>query len=248
LTQTHIEVCPLYQVMNILVVDDYLPLQTSLVEALQKEGHHVTGIDSAEAFDDEAQDHNLDLVILDVSLPGEDGFSLAKRIHTVQPTIGIIMLTARSDAADKIKGYECGADIYLTKPVGFEELISAVNALARRLGMGMGNQAAPAYESDPEAIELRTAQSRIQGSQGSQDLTPTEFTLLMALARAKDKSLELWQIYDVLGKDEQTLQKSALEAQLYRLRKKLSDCGAGNQVLRALRLKGYRLYCSIYIK
>jgi len=70
----------------------------------------------------------------------------------------------------------------------------------------------------------------------------------MALARAKDKSLELWQIYDVLGKDEQTLQKSALEAQLYRLRKKLSDCGAGNQVLRALRLKGYRLYCSIYIK
>ena len=248
MTQTHIEVCPLYQVMNILVVDDYLPLQTSLVEALQKEGHHVTGIDSAEAFDDEAQDHNLDLVILDVSLPGEDGFSLAKRIHTVQPTIGIIMLTARSDAADKIKGYECGADIYLTKPVGFEELISAVNALARRLGMGMGNQAAPAYESDPEAIELRTAQSRIQGSQGSQDLTPTEFTLLMALARAKDKSLELWQIYDVLGKDEQTLQKSALEAQLYRLRKKLSDCGAGNQVLRALRLKGYRLYCSIYIK
>jgi len=145
LTQTHIEVCPLYQVMNILVVDDYLPLQTSLVEALQKEGHHVTGIDSAEAFDDEAQDHNLDLVILDVSLPGEDGFSLAKRIHTVQPTIGIIMLTARSDAADKIKGYECGADIYLTKPVGFEELTSAVNALARRLGMG--NQAAPAYES-----------------------------------------------------------------------------------------------------
>ena len=248
MTQTHIEVCPLYQVMNILVVDDYLPLQTSLVEALQKEGHHVTGIDSAEAFDDEAQDHNLDLVILDVSLPGEDGFSLAKRIHTVQPTIGIIMLTARSDAADKIKGYECGADIYLTKPVGFEELISAVNALARRLGMGMGNQAAPAYESDPEAIELRTDQSRIQGSQGSQDLTPTEFTLLMALARAKDKSLELWQIYDVLGKDEQTLQKSALEAQLYRLRKKLSDCGAGNQVLRALRLKGYRLYCSIYIK
>jgi len=164
----------------------------------------------------------------------------------VQPSMGIIMLTARSDTADKIKGYECGADIYLTKPVGFEELIAAVNALARRLGMG--NQAAPAYDSEPEAIELRTAQSRIQGSQGSQDLTPSEFTLLMALARAKGKSLELWQIYDVLGKDEQTLQKSALEAQLYRLRKKLSDCGAGDQALRALRLKGYRLYCPIYIK
>ena len=232
--------------MNILVVDDHLPWQTSLVEALQKKGHHVTGIDSAEAFDEEAQDHNLDLVILDVSLPGEDGFSLAKRIHTVQPSMGIIMLTARSDMADKIKGYECGADIYLIKPVGFEELIAAVNALARRLSMG--NQAAPASDSEPEAIKLSTAQSRIQGSQGSQDLTPTEFTLLMALARAKGKSLELWQIYDVLDKDEQTLQKSALEAQLYRLRKKLSYCGAGNKALRALRLKGYRLYCPIYIK
>ena len=234
--------------MNILVVDDHFPWQASLVEALQKKGHHVAGIDSAEAFDEEVQDQNLDLVILDVCLPGEDGFSLAKRIHAVQPSMGIIMLTARSDTADKIKGYECGADLYLTKPVGFEELIAAINALARRLGMGMGNQAAPAYDSEPEAIELRTAQSRIQGSQGSQDLTPTEFTLLMALARAKGKSLELWQIYDVLGKDEQTLQKSALEAQLYRLRKKLSYCGAGNQALRALRLKGYRLYCPIYIK
>ena len=80
--------------MNILVVDDHFPWQASLVEALQKKGHHVAGIDSAEAFDEEVQDQNLDLVILDVCLPGEDGFSLAKRIHAVQPSMGIIMLTA----------------------------------------------------------------------------------------------------------------------------------------------------------
>ena len=233
------------EALNIVVVESYLPLQTHLIEALQKQGHHVSGVDSAEAFDEEAQDHDLHMVILDVTLPGEDGFSLAKRIHAVQPALDIIMLSARSDPADKITGYECGADMYLTKPVVFDELNAAVNALARRLHMR--NKVSAVYVYQPEAIEIHMGKRNIQGSKGSSDLTSTEFTLLMALARAKGKSLELWQIYDVLGKDEQTLQKSSLEAQFYRLRKKLSDCGAGNQALRSIRLTGYRLYCPIYI-
>ena len=231
--------------MNILVVEDYLPLQTSLIEVLRKFGHHAQGIESAEAFDEEAQDHKVDLVIIDVNLPGEDGFSLAQRLHAVQPSLGIIILTAKTDATDKVTGYECGADIYLTKPVGFDELMAAVNPLSRRLGKS-GHTAGGGIR-EPEAIEIHMANATIKGSAGQAELTPTEFTLLLALARAKGKSLELWQIFDALGKDEQTLQKSALEAQLYRLRKKLSDCGAGNQALRALRLKGYRLYCPIYI-
>ena len=231
--------------MNILVVEDYLPLQTSLIEVLRKFGHHAQGIESAEAFDEEAQDHKVDLVIIDVNLPGEDGFSLAQRLHAVQPSLGIIILTAKTDATDKVTGYECGADIFLTKPVGFDELMAAVNALSRRLGKS--GHTAGGFNRQPEAIEIRMANASIMGSTGQAELTPTEFKLLLALARANSKSLELWQIYDVLGKDEQTLQKSALEAQLYRLRKKLSDCGAGNQALRSLRLKGYRLYCPIYI-
>lgn len=232
--------------MNILVVEDYLPLQTSLIEVLRKFGHHAQGIESAEAFDEEAQDHNVDLAIIDVNLPGEDGFSLAQRLHAVQPSLGIIILTAKTDEIDKVTGYECGADIYLTKPVGFDELMAAVNAMSRRLGKSAPT--AGGFNREPEAIEIHMANASIMGSTGQAALTPTEFKLLLALARANSKSLELWQIYDVLGKDEQTLQKSALEAQLYRLRKKLSDCGAGNQALRALRLKGYRLYCPIYIK
>lgn len=231
--------------MNILVVEDYLPLQTSLIEVLRKFGHHAQGIESAEAFDEEAQDHNVDLAIIDVNLPGEDGFSLARRLHAVQPSLGIIILTAKTDEIDKVTGYECGADIYLTKPVGFDELMAAVNALSRRLGKSAPT--AGGFNREPEAIEIHMASASIKGSAGQAELTPTEFKLLLALARANSKSLELWQIYDVLGKDEQTLQKSALEAQLYRLRKKLSDCGAGNQALRALRLKGYRLHCPIYI-
>jgi DNA-binding response OmpR family regulator len=229
-----------------MVVEDYQPLQNSLVEALQKFGHHAVGVDCAETFDEEAKDRNLDVIVIDVTLPGEDGFSLSRRLRKVQPTLGIIILTAKSDAADKVTGYLCGADMYLTKPVGVEELMAAVKALARRLGHD--DLTTRGLDTEPHAIEINIAENSIKGANGTSELTTTELTLLLALARAKDKTLELWQIYDVLGKDEQTLQKSALEAQIYRLRKKLLDSGAGNQAIKSLRLRGYRIYCPIYIK
>jgi DNA-binding response OmpR family regulator len=229
-----------------MVVEDYQPLQLSLVEALQKFGHHALGFESAESFDEEAKDRNLDLIIIDVTLPGEDGFSMARRLRKVQPSLGIIILTAKSDAADKVTGYRCGAVMYLTKPVGVEELMGAVHALARRIGHD--DQTTSAFEAEPHAIEISVSNNSIKGATGTAELTTTELTLLLALTRAKDKTLELWQIYDVLGKNEQTLQKSALEAQIYRLRKKLSDSGAGNQAIKSLRLRGYRIYCPIYIK
>jgi len=236
----------LHSPLNVIVVEDYQPLRSSLVEVLQKFGHHALGVDCAETFDEEAKDSNLDLVVIDVTLPGEDGFSLAQRLRKVQPALGIIILTAKSDSSDKVTGYQCGADIYLTKPVGLEELMAAVNALARRLGFDA--EPTKGFETEPHAIEINIAKNSIQGKDGTTGLTTTELTLLLALARAKDKTLELWQIYDVLGKDEQNLQKSALEALIYRLRKKLSDSGAGNQAIKSLRLRGYRIYCPIYIK
>ena len=236
----------MFYALNILVVEDYHPLQHSLIEVLKKLGHHAQGLDSAEAFDEEAKDHRYDLLIIDVTLPGEDGFSLAKRLRKVQPGLGIIILTAKAQTEDKVAGYQSGADMYLTKPVGFDELKGAVNALARRLGFDA--EPTRGFETEPHAIEINIAKNCIEGKNGSAKLTTTELTLLMALARAKDKTLELWQIYDVLGKDEQTLQKSALEAQIYRLRKKLSDSGAGNNAIKSLRLRGYRIYCPIFIK
>ena len=229
-----------------MVVEDYQPLRSSLIEVVQKFGHHALGFESAESFDDEAKDRNLDLIVIDVTLPGEDGFSLARRLRKVQPALGIIILTAKSDAADKVTGYQCGADMYLTKPVGLDELMGAVNALARRLGFQ--SELTRGFETEPSSIEINIANNCITGKNGRAELTTTELTLLLALARAKDKTLEMWQIYDVLGKDEQTLQKSALEAQIYRLRKKLSDSGAGNHAIKSLRLKVYRIYCPIYIK
>jgi DNA-binding response OmpR family regulator len=100
---------------------------------------------------------------------------------------------------------------------------------------------------DPHRLELSSSKRTISGPTDEVSLTGTEYLLLQSLARAKNKSLELWQIYDLLGKTEETLQKPAIEAQLYRLRKKLRDCGAGNQALKSVRLKGYQLCVSIWI-
>ena len=136
--------------LNIIVVEDYQPLRSSLIEMVQKFGHHALGFESAESFDDEAKDRNLDLIVIDVTLPGEDGFSLARRLRLVQPALGIIILTAKSDAADKVTGYQCGADMYLTKPVGLDELMGAVNALARRLGFQ--SELTRGFETEPSSI------------------------------------------------------------------------------------------------
>ena len=138
-----------------MVVEDYQPLRTSLIEVLQKFGHHASGFESAESFDEEAKDRNLDLIVIDVTLPGEDGFSLARRLRKVQPSLGIIILTAKVDSADKLTGYQCGADMYLTKPVGLEELMGAVNALARRLGFQ--SELTRGFETEPESIEISIA-------------------------------------------------------------------------------------------
>ena len=198
------------QSLNILVVEDDLSFQASLVDVLCKSGHLATGIDSAEAFDEEAQDHNIDLVIVDVNLPGEDGFSLVRRLRGVQASLGIIILSAQTDAADKVTGYEAGADMYLTKPVGVEELLAAVNALARRLGTGVHTDRSVGEE--PEAIALHTANSSITGRKGNAKLTSTEFPLSSALARAKGKSLEICPISHILGNTDHILKKSLLDS------------------------------------
>lgn len=96
-------------------------------------GHHAVGVDCAEALDDEIGAFPVDLLVIDLNLPGEDGISLARRLRAAQPGIGIIMVTSRNQISEKLSGYESGADLYLTKPTSVEELGAAVQALARRM-------------------------------------------------------------------------------------------------------------------
>jgi len=218
--------------LNIMVVEDHDALRDITVEALAQRGHNVRGVDSAEALPDEPGLFPIDLLVIDLNLPGEDGISLAARIRTAQPDIGIIMVTARNQVRDRMAGYDSGADIYLTKPTSSEELIAAVRALTRRIR--------PDEPGDcPLTVQL--ASLNLLGAKDKVGLSSHEASLLAALVRAKDQQLETWQLIALTDKEVTELSKKALEVQIVRLRKKLQQAGAQEPSIKAIRGQGYRL-------
>ena len=225
--------------LNIMVVEDHDALRNVTVEALAERGHNVRGVDSAEALPDEPGLFPIDLLVIDLNLPGEDGISLAARIRATQPDIGIIMVTARGQVRDRLTGYDSGADIYLTKPTSADELCAAVRALTRRL-----------RPDDPAAstFTLNLGAMTLQGPAGSVSLSGQETALLAALVRAKDQQLETWQLIALADKAVNDASKKALEVQIVRLRKKLLQSGAPEPTLIVIRGVGYRLCVKLTLR
>lgn len=217
--------------LSIAVVEDNDDLRTAIVNALSGEGHHVVGFDCAEAIAEQGQALRIDLVVVDLNLPGEDGLSLTRRLRVTNPDIGIIMMTARTRSDDKRIGYESGADIYLPKPVSLEELTAAILALSRRL-----RPAAPA----PTGLVLDTVRLTLVGPQGKMSLSAPEAALLAAFARAQDHRLETWQITVVLEQGDRAPNRNALTVTMSRLSAKLRHCGGGAHPLRSIRNWGYQ--------
>lgn len=229
--------------LSIVVVEDHDALREVTVEVLREHGHQVVGLACAEAMEDEVGRAPVDLLIVDLNLPGEDGFSLATRFRAGQPRAGIIIVSARYRVADKIHGYECGADIYLPKPVSPDELLAAVNALARRLGE-------PIVPLDPSLgpqFLLSASKMELRGPAGKASVTDTEASVLTALARAPTQRLEVWQMLELLDLKVDDNSKASLEVRVVRLRKKLMSVGADKSCIRAIRLHGYQLCIPLQI-
>lgn len=224
--------------LNIVVVEDHDALREVTVAALCNIGHNAVGVDCAEALDDEIGAFPIDLIVIDLNLPGEDGISLARRLRAAQPGIGIIMVTSRIQINEKLSGYESGADLYLTKPTSVEELGAAVQALARR--MKCHEQARPDFLLNLGSLFL-------QGPQFGVGLSAHEAAMLSVLARAPGRRLESWQLIELSGKGEADFSKHTLEVQIVRLRKKLMQAGAIDQPIKAVRGQGYQLCIKIIV-
>ncbi|WP_298399828.1 response regulator transcription factor [uncultured Azonexus sp.] len=222
--------------LHIAVVEDHDALREMTVAALRRPGWRVCGFESAEALYEAPEQQAIDIALLDLNLPGEDGLSLARRLRERQPGMGIIMLTVRDRIDQRVAGYEQGADIYLPKPAATEELVATVGALARRLAPRETKLAD--YELDLEAGLLR-------GPLRSVKLQESETALLRAFALAPGGRLETWQMQVLLGEDKTSRLAIAIRAS--RLRKKLNDAGATEEALRAIRGQGYRLFLDLRI-
>ena len=230
--------------LNIIVVEDHEALREVTVAALQVDGHHVTGVASGQALNALQADPSTpptDLLVLDLNLPGEDGISLARRIRQTQPGVGIVMVTARGRLAERMEGYESGADLYLTKPASLDELRTAIKALTRRLKrLDSGRGAVPAA-----TLRLNRRQLVLFGPAAQVELSAAEVELLAALARAPQQRLENWQLVELLGKTESIYRKSSLQVLIFRLRKKLAQAGASAHAIKVIRHIGYQLGVTI---
>ncbi len=118
--------------MRILIVEDEVPVARQIAVALTEDGHDPTAVHSGEAALDEMSKGSFDLIVLDVRLPGIDGFELLRRLRTQHLASRVLLLTARSAVDDRVSGLQLGADDYLPKPFAMRELIARVRALGRR--------------------------------------------------------------------------------------------------------------------
>lgn len=228
--------------LNIAVVEDNQDLREAIVEVLSAMGHRTVGMSCAEDLSDGSAQHAIDLLVVDLNLPGEDGVSLARRLRSAQPELGILMLTARDTAHDKISGYEAGADIYLAKPVSIEELSAAVKSLERRLS------AHQAGASPQAMLTVQVAELRAHGPSGSIELSAGEVALLSALARAPEQRLAHWQLLKISSTELQGASLSNLAVKMTRLRKKLIGAGFDGGALHVIRNEGYQLRLQVQLR
>ncbi len=224
--------------LNIVVVEDNDDLRSLLCQGLQSDGHRVTGLSCAEELEDQHGIDNIDAFLIDINLPGEDGFSLSKRLRKAHPLIGIVILSARTKLDDKLDGYDSGADLYLAKPVEMTELCAAFKSFARR------RQATLKHRSNQG---LRLEKLELFGSTEVVKLSTQEATILTAMARSPAGKLETWQIAELLGVLPDETFKSSLAVRMVRLRKKLNDAGAEGVAIEAIRQFGYQLVTQIEV-
>lgn len=224
--------------LRLLVVEDNLPLREITVAVLSEAGHHTHGFESAEAV---PLSTHFDIALIDVNLPGEDGFSLAARLRKASPNMGIIILSAYHSLEEKLVGYSKGADIYLAKPTAPEELCATIDALARRI------RQLPTTQESLYTLELSTG--LLHTPNGSLTLRHQEVEVLYALTVAPEHSLESTQLLQALKKQQDPYGKAQLEVLISRLRARLREYIPEQQgPIRAERGRGYRLNIELKIR
>jgi two-component system response regulator MprA len=164
--------------MRILVVDDERAVRGSVRRALALEGYFVSEAESGQQALDELKTCAMDAVVLDVLMPGLDGFDVCRRLRAAGERVPILMLTAREGIADRVAGLDAGADDYLVKPFALEELLARLRALLRRTGEGEGSRE---LRFGDVTLDLDMREARAGGRRI--ELTRTEFSLLELFMR-----------------------------------------------------------------
>jgi DNA-binding response OmpR family regulator len=224
---------------KILLVDDDRAILRSLERLLGAQGYHVTSTVSAEEAWLILNGEPIDLMILDLSLPGQDGLTFCRRVRS-RWQFPVLMVTARGESGDKVVGLELGADDYLVKPFEPRELLARVRAQLRRAGEYNAAEARPNVISlGSLVIDADRRDAFVQGRPAG--LTDREFELLHLLARNRDKAMNKDYLFETIWGYDAELATKALAVYVRRLRQKIEADADNPRHLLTVRGFGYKL-------
>jgi len=224
---------------RVLIVEDNANLAFGLTRSLESEGYDVESAEDGVRGLEMARTTNPDLVVLDLMLPGMDGYTILKKLRSEGKDVPVLILTARGEEADKVFGFRLGADDYVTKPFSLSELLARVQAILRRVKS--------AERRDGEAVEefgdvqINTLARSVKKSETEIALTPKEFDLLLALVRRRGavaSRLEL--LKEVWGHQAEVMTRT-VDIHIAELRRKLEDDASTPKHILTVWKAGYRL-------
>jgi two-component system OmpR family response regulator len=205
---------------RVLVVDDDAALRQTVADAVRLAGHVATEARDGAAAIDLVTREPFDLVILDVNMPHVDGFTVLEKLRRRRPELPVIMLTARDERADVVRGLKLGADDYIRKPFGLEEFSLRVSAVLRRSG---GSR--PANVVRCGDVELNTDTAEVTHAGTAITLSPTEFRLLHHLMTNEGQVLSKNHLLEAVWGIDYETQSSVVETYVSYLRRKLDRKG-----------------------
>lgn len=221
---------------RILIVDDEPSITEFVGYAMQKEGYLTEIASDGEEALRKIEEQHFDLFILDIMLPGIDGYELCRRIRAKMST-PILFLSARDTELNKVVGLELGADDYLAKPFGVRELLARTRALLRRT---QGNDMITANEISAGGITLNEDTHVAEGDKGPIDLTPREFELLACLMRNAGKVVSREDLLHDAWNWEFITETKTVDTHIKRLRDKIEAAGYDPKLVETVRGYGYR--------
>jgi two-component system OmpR family response regulator len=233
---------------HILVVDDDAEIRSLLREYLQKHGYRVTGVADGKGMQAALATARPDLVVLDLMLPGEDGFSLCRGLRA-RSSVPVIMLTARGEETDRIVGLEMGADDYLAKPFNPRELLARIRSVLRRarsLPENLAPETVSAFRFGGWTLDAATRD--LTAPDGVVvPLSGTEYRLLRIFLSHPNRILTRDQLVELMSSRDAEAFDRAIDVQVSRLRHRLREDAREPAIIKTVRSQGYVLAAHVDI-
>lgn len=205
--------------MNILLVEDDITLNKNIREYFQQELFDIEVVFDGQLAEKLMRKKQFDCIILDVNLPHKNGYELCREFRTYNHSTPVLMLTAFDDLEDKVKGYDCGADDYLTKPFYMKELAMRVNSLVKRNTQGTLQGNGDIITVEDIVINQRT--KTVKRSQTEIALTPREYQILLKLVLAKGELVDKQELVKEIWGGSFDANTNTIEVYINFLRKKI---------------------------